>query len=428
MHYIAYIVAYLLAPKSKCKDVLCGQCLINKPEGSYRIKGTEHQDYLIILKYAYRLLLKWHKRNYVPKATEWNRVALYDSAIDGEPRLDFIESVTNIRPGLYINKEELSYLKTNIIVVFFKSIILCVLTLILLPFSFTKLRAQVALVLHEMDEATSLVTVLQKNNIKTLYYSCSYEKDANAAARMLMGMGFKVIKNPSEDPLYFNNQMLIANELGLCNPYQKEEVEAFADTIFINKTHKWYPENHLKFLKDKTFLPAEKGVLGYYSGSSWLRIALNYNLVTGSFDPYTAEEECEKHIARFMAENPRLILRVFLHPLEKKHMELTKKHFEDIWPNVLYEFEDFDKHTTETFHRCEVAVTVFSGVMFYRYYAGYKGVMYCPYMPGFPLKDSLLDGISARSYQEFEQRINEQLEISATDFVNTTLRGEYKYA
>ena len=31
--------------------------------------------------------------------------------------------------------------------------------------------------------------------------------------------------------------------------------------------------------------------------------------------------------------------------------------------------------------------------------------MYCPYMPGFPLKNSLLDSVSARSYQEFEQRV-----------------------
>jgi hypothetical protein len=422
------ILAYLVTPQSKSKIALCGKCLINKPEGSYRIKGTEHKDYLIVLKYAYRLLLKWRKGGFLPEITELNAVALYDSAMNGKPRLDFIESVSNVRPGLYINKEQLSYLKTNGMVVVCKSIILCVLTLILLPFSLTKLRAQAALVLHEIDEAANLVIILRANKIKTVYYSCSYEKDANAGAYLLMGMGFRIIKNPSEDPLYFNNQILIAHELGLCNPCQNEEVKAYSDTILINKTHKWYPEDHLKFLKDKTFLPAEKGVLGYYSGSSWLRIALNYNLVTGSFDPYTAEEECELHIAKFMAENPELTLRVFLHPLEKKHMELTKKHFEDIWPNVPYEFEDFDKHTTETFHRCEVAVTVFSGVMFYRYYAGYKGVMYCPYMPGFPLKNSLLDGVSAKSYQEFEQRINAQLGMSDTDFINTTLRGEYKYA
>ena len=54
-------------------------------------------------------------------------------------------------------------------------------------------------------------------------------------ALLLQGLGIYVIKNPSEDPLYFNNRVVIADELGLGNAYQREEIEAYKDSMFVKK-------------------------------------------------------------------------------------------------------------------------------------------------------------------------------------------------
>ena len=113
---------------------------------------------------------------------------------------------------------------------------------------------------------------------------------------------------------------------------------------------------------------------------------------------------------------------------KKKHLDLTKEHFKEIWGDIEYEFEDLEKHTTETFHRCTVAITVFSGVMYYRYYAGYRGVMYCPKMPNFPIEDSLLDAVSAKNYEQLTERLNQQLDLSNKKFHEQVLENKYEYS
>ncbi len=425
--YLAYIFYYLLNKKSLNKKALSGGCLINKPEGSFRIVGTEHKSKLVIIKYAYRILLKWRKGDYKPHFEESNGIALYDEAADWVPRMDFIASVYEKRPGIYIDKEQISRSEISNIVFIIKSMLLALMVLPLMPFSFSKNRAQVALLLYEIDELSQLLYYVKIMNISTVIYSCIFEKDSNAAANLLMKRGIKIIKNPSEDPLYFHNQILIADEVGLCNAYQREELTAYAETIFVTKAHHWYPENHLLHLKGKTFCEPEKGVIGYYSGSSWLRIELKYNLTVHAYNPYKAEEELEKYIKNFCYSNPQYKLRVFLHPLEKKHIELTRKHFATVWPDVNFEFENLDKHTTDTFHRCEVALTVFSGVMFYRFYAGYKGLMYCPYMPDFPIPNTVLSTVSAATESELNSKLLSALNTSNQDFAQVNLQGKYTY-
>ena len=72
--------------------------------------------------------------------------------------------------------------------------------------------------LFEIDECATLLWALKKARVTTVYYSGIYEKDSNACALLLQKQGIKVIKNPSEDPLYFHNQILIADQLGHLQP------------------------------------------------------------------------------------------------------------------------------------------------------------------------------------------------------------------
>lgn len=423
-----FVWSSVFSPKSKKKSALAGYCLLTRPDGSFRLMQSEHKDFLIILKYGYRQLLKWLKTDQTWIQGEGDKtVALYDSAKDPAPRLDFIESIENVRPAYYLSKENLSYYKAPVLLKMVKSVLLILNIFFLLPFTLSKHRAKMGLMIFAIDECATLLWTLRELKTKTMYYSGIFEIDSNACTILVQKRGIKVIKNPSEDPLYFHNQIIIADELGICNPYQKIEIDTYKETMFVGKTNKWYPEMHLTHLKGKQYKPAENKVLGYYSGSSWLRIVLNYNLVNEAYDSYTAEAECEQHIGTFMKENPQFKLRVFLHPLEKKHMDLTKAHFKNIWDGIEYEFEDLDKHSTDTFHRCSTAITVISGVMYYRFYAGYRGIMFCPKMDGFPIKSSLLDAVSAKSYKELNQRIKQQLSLTDNEFHSDILMNEYRY-
>ncbi len=427
--YHFFVWSSILFPRSKKKNRLAGYCLISRPDGSFRLRQSEHKDPLIILKYGYRQLLKWLNTDKSWVQGEGNKsVALYDIAINSKPRLDFIESVDDVRPAYYLSKENLSYYKLPLLFKIVKSLFLLINILFLLPFTISKHRAKMGLMIFGIDECATLLWVLKELEIKKLYYSGIAEIDSNACSILVQKQGIKVIKNPSEDPMYFHNQIIIADELGICNPYQKTEVETYKDTMFVHKTKQWYPEMHLTHLKGKEWKPAEKDVLGYYSGSSWLRIALNYNLVSDAYDSYSAEAECEENIGAFIKANPQFKLRVFLHPLEKKHMDLTEAHFKKIWDGIAYEFEDIEKHSMQTFHRCSSAVTVFSGVMYYRFFAGYRGIMYCPNMPGFPIKSSLLDSVAAKNYEDLDLKIKEQLALTDNEFHSIIMRKEYSYA
>jgi hypothetical protein len=222
--------------------------------------------------------------------------------------------------------------------------------------------------------------------------------------------------------------VVIADELGLGNAYQREEIGAYRDTMFVKKFSDWMPEMSRELLgpwEGKTIL-TEKHVIGYYSGSSWLRIHLNYNLTTGAYDPYTAESELEHDLAAYIKKHPEHTLRIFMHPLEKKHMDLSRQYFEKQFAGIPFEYADTGKSTAAQFDACDVAVTVFSGIMIYRFYAGLKGIFYNPHMPGFPIPGSSLDNVSAKDGQQLEKLLDESMKMDAKVFHEQKLLGKFK--
>ena len=121
--YHFFVWSSILFPRSKKKTRLAGYCLISRPDGSFRVRQSEHKDPLIILKYGYRQLLKWLNTDKSWVQGEGNKsVALYDIAIDSKPRLDYIESVDDVRPAYYLSKENLDYYKLPLLFKIVKSV------------------------------------------------------------------------------------------------------------------------------------------------------------------------------------------------------------------------------------------------------------------------------------------------------------------
>ncbi|MES2618294.1 MAG: hypothetical protein V4613_10465 [Bacteroidota bacterium] len=427
--FYTLMLRYVLGLKGNKKAYFAGKTLIDRPQGSHRIGQRNHTDILIIPRYYYRLLVNIFSvtpRQTVPHQN--NGIALYDAADNVQERLDYITAMSGESAGLYIHKLHLMNQPTSLLIKLVFSVQYFMLTLFVLPFTLSAKRAMYALMIHEVFEHATLLHICKQYNIKRLYYACIFEKDSNASALLLQKCGIYVIKNPSEDPLYYHNRVIIADELGICNDYQWEEIVHYKDTIFVDKFTQWLPEQCDKLLfKTPAVKETKKNSIGYYTGASWLNKVLKYNETTNAYDPYQAEEELEQHLSEYLKARPHLQLKIFLHPLEKNenYRALSLKHYASIFENLPYEYADFSKNTGELFDECDVAVTIFSGIMTYRFYRGLKGIYYNPYFPDFPIPSSSLYNVSAKTSNEMFDLLDECLAISSHAFVETKLKHQF---
>lgn len=428
-NYFYFIFLFLSNNKRNYKAYLCGKSIIDRPQGSHRLHHANHSDKLIIWRFYYRLVHTIFSKQSVEIVIQNNNnIALYDDAINSEVRLNFIEKMSGFRPGIFINKDKLLQYPISTFNKVFLGTYFFFICVLITPFLFSKRRALFALLLHEIYEQSVVLFICNKYNIKHLFYSCIFHKDSNSSAFLMMKKGIYVTKNPSEDPLYFHNQIIIADELGICNDYQWNEIEEYKDTIFVNKYSKWLPEQYEKLLSQACDTNTSANTIGYYSGGSWLNKYLKFNLTTFKYNPYQAEEELENHLIDYILVNKNVKLIVFLHPLEKnpQHFETTKSYYQSKFKQISYEFADISKNTGEMFNICDTAITVFSGIMTYRFYQGFKGLFYNPYFTDFPIKNSIYDNVSAKNKDELFNLMNESLLLSNQEFKINKLNNKFQ--
>lgn len=428
-NYFYYIVLFLTNNKRNLKSYLCGKSIVDRPQGSHRLHHANHSDYLIIWRFYYRLIHTiFNKPSVDIIINKNNHIALYDDAINVDVRLHFIEKMSGLKPGIFINKDKLLLYPVNFIHKLVLSLFYFIICIIITPFALSKRRALFALLLHEIYEQSILLLICNKYNINHLFYSCIFHKDSNASALMLMNKRIYITKNPSEDPLYYHNQIIIANELGICNDYQWNEIEEYKETIIVDKFTQWLPEQYEKLLSQACDTNTSANTIGYYSGGSWLNKHLKFNLTTYKYNPYAAEEELENYLIDYIHENKNVKLILFLHPLEKnpQHFETTKSYYLSKFKQIKYEFADISKNTGEMFNLCDTAITVFSGIMTYRFYQGFKGLFYNPYFTDFPIKSSVYDNVSAKNKEELFNLLNESLTLSNQEFKTTKLNNKFQ--
>ncbi len=428
IQYGYFIISYNLQLKKNNKVYYCGKSLIDKPQGSHRLHEANYTDWFIILRFYYRLLFTvCQSGGKYAFVYESNGIGLYDDSSDEVYRCDFIERVCGLRPSVFIDKSKIINIQLSLFQKIIVAITFSIICILLLPASFSKRRALYALLLHEIFEHSVVEMLCKKYQIKHLFYSCIANKDSNASAYLLQKDGIYITKNPSEDPLYFHNQIIVADELGVCNPYQWAEIDEYKETIFVEKFSSWLPEQ-FKLLDIKHEPNIDNNEIGYYSSGNWLNKVLQHTDTSQGYDSYSAEAELEFYLKEYIHLNKQYQLRIYLHPLEKKesNMGFTIKHYQQIFGNASYSFADISKSTASMFSQSKVAVTVFSGIMTYRFYAGMKGILYNPYFKNFPIKGSIYDSISAKNKEQFFALLDESIQQSNYEFLKTKLNNKFQ--
>lgn len=358
---------------------------------------------------------------------QFNGYAAFDGSLKGaELRFNYLKAFDKQSPDLIISKDDLLYYMdffTTLISISFLAFTLVPVAIISL---FSKNKFHFPLIMKECLECFYLQELLLKHKIKTVNYFCIYERDANLCAYILMKAGFYVNKIPSEVPLTFFNQVIVANQLSFCFAYQQEEFEEFKQTMFVDKTELWAPEQILnapeRFLSKREFEPQHD--IGFFSSGNWLRAEL------GDVDLGHNDKENEELILRGLitySETNNLRLKIFLHPIEKKienRVAFEKYYFEfSEIKNIC--IADYNTPSIAGFDEINIGVSLYSTLMFERIYLGFKTILAPLGYDEFPIKESFFKNICANNINELYSKLDSNLNLSTKDFFQKNHISKY---
>lgn len=388
---------------------------------TFRLPNESKNDFFITIRIFKRILFNLFKRKKAfLKLNQNTHTAIFDVNHNAfELRDNYIKTYSGENCSSFISKNDL---------ISFKSVYLtmcCVVVLILsfLPIFlislFSKNKFHYPLMIQEFLETIQLVYLVKKNDISKMHYFCIYERDSNINAFVLMKFGVYVNKIPSEVPLCFFNKSIISNELSFCFSYQKEEFDLYRKTMFVEKTNLWAPEQLLnapkRFLTpDRTDIKASYDI-GFFSSGNWLRAQL------GDVDMGHHDKENEELILRGLidyAQKNNLKLRLFLHPLEKKsqHKDSTEFYYNEFLQHKNVTFADITVSSIEGFDDINLAVSLYSTLMFERIYLGFKTIIAPFDYDEFPIKQSSLNHICVHNMEELYFKLDVNLKLTTIEF------------
>jgi hypothetical protein len=283
---------------------------------------------------------------------------------------------------------------------------------------FPKYRTNAALWPYEFVRSVNIRLLARAHQTRRLYYFCIYVKESNFCTRLLMRDGVEVVKIASESPLTFFNRQIISNRLVLCTRYQEEELSHFQSTIKTAPPEMWAPEQTLNhafgYASDDKLAPPQ--TLGLYTSGGWRRIE-RYDSDMG-FGYHESEARLHAHLREYLAQRPNVRLILFMHPIEKDTPERFAK-AQDIYRKLLgdrIEFADPALRTSMEFDMVDVALSIFSVVMYDRLFCGYKSVM-APYeIRDFPIDGTSISGIAAKSEKDLFHLLDEAIGMEAKEW------------
>jgi hypothetical protein len=346
--------------------------------------------------------------------------AIFDGNMLGvDLRYNYVEKYTGIKNELFISKVDLvCYTGLAATILTVGGLLVTVVPVFLLSLV-SKNKLHYPMVVSECLECFYLQNVIKRNAIKTLHYFCIYELDANICAYILMKQSVFVNKIPSEVPLYFFNQIVIADQLSFCFAYQQEEYEAFKETMFVKKTTLWGPEQILtapvRFLEERE----EKKTIydiGFFSSGNWIRERM------GDVNLGHKERENEELLLSTLidyATKYNLSLRIFLHPNEKsaENEMISDEYYSRILhANKNISVADKGRPSIEGFDEINIGIALYSTLMFERIFLGLKTILVPWGYPEFPLPGSGFKNICAASTSELEACLKINLNRTTDEF------------
>ena len=286
-----------------------------------------------------------------------------------------------------------------------------------------KYRGSVGLIFTEYIELANLLKVVEKQKVSTLYYYSIYEKDSNISSIALQNIGVKVNKITSLTPIKFwNNIIVAADTLILCDMNQVEELESFKNTIQVGKVEIWGPETitgAASHYIDGSKYDTNKNVIRFYSTASYLRA------LQGEVDHKNMknnEDTVNVYLAEYLKSHPGIKLVVFPHPREKRDevKDTVSKHYKSFFEGLNYSMYDSPLTSSQCFDTVDLGVAMYSSVMYERLYFGFKSLMMPFGEDGLELPGKALNYICAKDKAEFFSKIDMFLGLSVLEYFNKT--------
>lgn len=231
-------------------------------------------------------------------------------------------------------------------------------------------------------------------------------------------------KIPSEVPLQFWNKIIVADKLSLCFRYQEEEYNYYKKTIHVKDIQHWIPESSLELEENYAFSlnKTTPNSIGFYSSGMWYRQLVDI-LDLPNADVF--EMQLLNYLQTFVNKYPKYVLKVFLHPIEKQHMDKTIEYYSKFPFKV--EFSDLKLGNPKKFFDSDVVVTLYSTLAFERIFWGFKTIIVPLGQEDFPIQNSVLNGVCAKSEIELNERLLEALEYPAKNYFAQKQMSNYCY-
>lgn len=276
----------------------------------------------------------------------------------------------------------------------------------------------------------NLQSYIRHNKINELYYSGVYEPEANLLSFLLMSDGIKVNMALSGTPLFRFTRHLYCNVLLFTNAYQLDEQKVFSDTIRADEIKLLPPFTWRNFIGLYETVPDydASDKIAVYTSGIWKRREKKI-----FFDPEAEQKEILilKALDRYLAEvNPKAEVTLYLHPVEKKTPEDFAKaeaNYKAYIKSERFFIAPAGQPTDQSFHKADIAVITISNTVFERLFAGYKTLI-VPFMSeNFPIPDSALNKLAARSENEILEKLIAFSALSRADFFAVNSLQNYCY-
>ena len=391
---------------------------------SYRLDASAPNDRWIGLREWYRHVIKTNGRQsfYQTISTIKEGHALITWDFNKDPKaLQYVQHFHEKKVTHFVGKDliSLQHLKYNALE---KGLLhLFCLRLTIACLCSKKQRANRALLIRQSIEMACLLQWFQRENIQHVSFFHPYEIDSNALSVGLQRLNITTTFIPSVVPFFVHNHHMVCDELVITSPYQEEEIaHLFSSSIHYKKLIRWPAET----LFDVPAMAAENqnNRIAFYSHGQWLRNALD-RADNGLF-----AEDSEKQILQWLKkgvdENFWEVV-IYLHPLEKKHIETTENHYHAIFGASPFLWGNRIQSSAHFFHQESFGIGTLSTVIFERLLVGRKTLLHKNMGDVFPHAQSSLNHICFNSWDDLVQFWNTFGKKDNAFFFDTLSLREY---
>lgn len=344
-----------------------------------------------------------------------------------EQKVNYIGRQYPHRPGIFLSKEDAPALLKGTGVV--GAYLLAALPIALRCVFFSKQRANRALHIAHLAEATAIRSFLASRKPNAVFDFAPYHIDSNWQYLLNRDMVKEYLKLPSPGPLRTHNAIVLCDTLVISSGYHIDELSTLA-LVKPKRTLKWLVENAFNYIERYASgsLPEPTSkTLGFYSHGSWIRKASSHR--DDGLNIYEAEQRLLSDLADFLVKNKGYRLLIFAHPREKKpeHIEQSRAYYRELLGETPFSFSEPGVRTADAFEEVDLAIAAFSTIVYERLFCGYKILVGNYGMTHFPTTTSPLNAICFDSREKLASQIIRFESMNRDAFFVATKLGHYRY-